>query len=408
MAATFVIVGGGLAGAKAAEALRAEGYDGPLVLISSERELPYERPPLSKEYLRGEVDREEPRVHPASFYEEKEIELWLGTTVESIDLRSRELEIRGGERIGWERLLLATGAEPRRLPIPGAELEGVRYLRDLDDSDALREAIQSGARLAVIGAGWIGAEVAASARQLGAEVTLLERASLPLEHVLGSRASEYYADLHRSHGVDLRLGVEIERIAGEGRVEAVELAGGERVECDLVVIGVGVAPRTELAEQAGIEVENGVLVSESLETSAPGVFAVGDIANAEHPFYGRRLRVEHWANALNQPEVAARAMLGRPASYDRLPYFFSDQYDSGMEYAGFAPEFDEVVLRGEPDDGEFIAFWLHEGRVVAGMNVNIWDVTDTIQAIIRSRREIPPDQLRDPGTPLEELVGTAA
>lgn len=404
MAAPFVIVGGGLAGAKGAEALREEGYDGPIVLIGAEDELPYERPPLSKEYLRGEADREDPRVHGAGWYDDHDVELRLGTRVEDIDLAARELVLAGGERLAWERLLLATGAEPRRLPLPGGELAGVHYLRDLQDSDALREAIKGGGRVAVIGAGWIGSEVAASARQLGAEVTVLEAASLPLERVLGSRASEFFADVHRSHGVDLRLGVGVERFVGDGAVQAVELADGERVECDLVVVGVGVAPRTELAERAGLAIDNGIAVGANLETSAPGVFAAGDVANAEHPFYGHPLRVEHWANALHQPETAARSMLGKPASYDRLPFFFSDQYDVGMEYAGFAASFDEVVLRGDPGEGEFIAFWLADGRVLAGMNVNIWDVNDSIQALIRSRRVVSRDALRDPETPLGELA----
>lgn len=404
MAAPFVIVGGGLAGAKGAEALREEGYDGPIVLIGAEDELPYERPPLSKEYLRGEADREDPRVHGAGWYDDHDVELRLGTRVEDIDLAARELVLAGGERLAWGRLLLATGAEPRRLPLPGGELAGVHYLRDLQDSDALREAIKGGGRVAVIGAGWIGSEVAASARQLGAEVTVLEAASLPLERVLGSRASEFFADVHRSHGVDLRLGVGVERFVGDGAVQAVELADGERGECDLVVVGVGVAPRTELAERAGLAIDNGIAVGANLETSAPGVFAAGDVANAEHPFYGHPLRVEHWANALHQPETAARSMLGKPASYDRLPFFFSDQYDVGMEYAGFAASFDEVVLRGDPGEGEFIAFWLADGRVLAGMNVNIWDVNDSIQALIRSRRVVSRDALRDPETPLGELA----
>ncbi|HEY8466980.1 MAG TPA: FAD-dependent oxidoreductase [Solirubrobacterales bacterium] len=405
MAAPFVIVGGGLAGAKGAEALRNEGYDGPIVLIGAEDELPYERPPLSKEYLRGEASREDPRVHPAEFYDGHDIELRLGTTVEEIDLDARELVLAGGDRLEWGRLLLATGAEPRRLPVPGAELPGVHYLRDFADADALAERLGPGARVAVIGAGWIGSEVAASARQLGAEVTLLEAARLPLERVLGSRASEFFADVHRAHGVDLRLGVGVERIAGDRAVEAVELADGERVECDLVVVGVGVAPRTELAERAGLEIDDGIAVGANLEASAEGVFAAGDVANAQHPFYGLKLRVEHWANALHQPEVAARAMLGRPASYERLPFFFSDQYEVGMEYRGFAPSFDEVVLRGDPDDGEFLAFWLREGRVAAVMNVNVWDVGAEVEALIRSRRAVSRDALRDPDTPLSELAG---
>ena len=399
-----VLIGGGLAGAKTAEALRTEGFDGEIVLIGAEPELPYERPPLSKDYLRGESPRDDARVHPESFYREQRVDLRLGTTVESIDPRARELELRGGERLAFDRLLLATGAEPRRLKIRGSDLDGVHYLRDLRDADELATRLDTGGRLAVIGGGWIGAEVAASARQKGLEVAMIERSARPLEHVLGAEAAGFYAELHRDHGVALHTEVDVDRFAGAGRVEAVELADGRRIDCDLVVIGVGVLPRTALAEQAGVGVENGVVVSDRLESSIAGIFAAGDVANADHPFYGHRLRVEHWANALHQPEVVARAMLDKPASYDRLPYFFSDQYDVGMEYAGYAVDWDRVVFRGDPRGREFIAFWLKAGRVVAGMNVNVWDVTDAIQALIRSRQEVPEADLRDPDKPLDALA----
>jgi len=316
--------------------------------------------------------------------------------VEGIDPRAREIEIRGGERLSYDRLLLVTGARPRRLRLPGAELDGVHYLRDFADADRLAARLHPGARAVVIGAGWIGAEVAASARQSGVEVTLLEQAALPLERVLGPELGRIYADIHRDHGVRFIGGAAIEAFEGAGAVERVRLAGGTTIEADFVVVGVGVEPRTELAEAAGIAVDNGILVSETLETSAPGVFAAGDVANAHHPFYGRRLRVEHWANALNQPAAAAKAMLGKPGSYDRLPYFFSDQYDVGMEYTGYATEWDQVVFRGDPAEREFIAYWVHKGRVVAGMNVNVWDVTDDIKALIRSRAEVDLGALVNP------------
>jgi 3-phenylpropionate/trans-cinnamate dioxygenase ferredoxin reductase subunit len=256
----------------------------------------------------------------------------------------------------------------------------------------------------VVGAGWIGAEVAASARQKGLEVTLLERAQQPLEHVLGPELAAVYGAIHRDHGVTLRGGAQLERFVGEGAVHAVELAGGERIECDFVVVGIGVEPRVELARRAGLELGNGIVVDERLETSAPGVFAVGDVADAYHPFYGHHLRVEHWANALHQPETVAPALLGKPASHERLPYFFSDQYDVGMEYAGHATEWDEVVFRGDVEAREFIAFWLRGGRVAAGMNVNVWDVTDHIQELIRSRAALDAATLRDPDNPLDDLA----
>jgi 3-phenylpropionate/trans-cinnamate dioxygenase ferredoxin reductase component len=404
---THVIVGAGLAGAKAAEALREEGFDGRIVLIGDEAEQPYERPPLSKDYLRGESPRESARVHRDGFYVDSEIELRTGTTVERLELDRRAVVLADGERVGYHRLLLATGAEPRRLAVPGSGLDGIHYLRELGDADAIAARLERGGRLVLIGAGWIGAEVAASARQKGLEVTIVERDQLPLERVLGRELGRIYADVHRDRGVELLGGAALDRFEGDAAVQRVRLADGRALESDFVVVGVGVEPRTGLAREAGIPVDNGIAVSERLETSVEGVFAVGDVANAYNPFYGRRLRVEHWANALNQPLVAARAMLGKPASYERLPYFFSDQYDVGMEYSGYATQWDEVVFRGDPDGREFIAFWLDDGRVVAGMNVNVWDVTDAIQALIRSRQPVGAEQLRDPDLPLEALTREA-
>ena len=403
-----VIVGGGLAGAKTAEALRGEGYDGAIVLVAEEGEAPYERPPLSKDYLRGESARGEARVHPEGWYSENEIELRVASRATEIDLTRRRIALGDGDGVDYDRLVLATGAEPRRLGVPGAELEGVHYLRRLADADALADRLERGGRLVVVGAGWIGAEVAASARQKGLEVTLIERGKLPLERVLGPELGQVYGAIHRDHGIDLRLETQLERFVGEGRVEAVELGGGERIDCDLAVVGVGVLPRVELAEQAGLELQNGIVTDERLETSAPGVFAVGDVANAFHPFYGRRIRVEHWANALHQPETVARAVLGKEASHERLPYFFSDQYDVEMEYSGYATEWDEVVFRGDVEAREFIAFWLRGGAVVAGMNVNVWDVADPIQELIRSRAIVDVGRLRDPDAPLDELADGAA
>ena len=404
MSETFVIVGASLAGAKAAETLREEGFDGRVVLLGAEPHRPYERPPLSKDYVRGETQRDGAFVHEEGFYAEKDIELRTSTTVRALDLNAREVELEGGERVGFSKLLLAPGAEPRRLKLPGADLDGVHYLRTFENSDAIREAIERGGRAVVIGAGWIGSEVAASARTKGADVTLVEQLSVPLERVLGTEVGEVYAAIHRDHGVELLGGTGVEAIEGDGRAEGVTLENGRRIDCDFVVIGVGVAPRTALAEAAGLEVDDGVIVDEYLQTATEGVFAAGDVARAKHPFFERRLRVEHWHNALEQGPAAARNMLGRNEPYDRIPYFFSDQYDVGMEYAGHATEWDEVVFRGDVDGREFIAFWLKDGRVLAGMNVNVWDVTDDIQALIRSRAQVDVGSLRDPEVPLGSLV----
>jgi 3-phenylpropionate/trans-cinnamate dioxygenase ferredoxin reductase component len=385
MPETHVIVGAGLAGAKAAEALRAEGFEGRIVLVGDEPEAPYERPPLSKDYLRGESPRESARVHEEGFYADHDIELVLGTAVTEIDRGARAVVLDTGERLPYDRLLLATGSEPRRLSVPGAELEGVHHLRTFADSDAIAAALQPGARAVVAGGGWIGMEVAASARQKGLEVTIVELEDVPLSRALGREAGLLYARLHRRHGVELHTGVAVTRVEGEGRVERVVLADGRALDADLLVCGLGAIPRTALAEQAGLLVDNGVLTDASLQTSDPHVFAAGDIANAEHPFYGRHIRVEHWANALNQPEVAVKAMLGKPATYDKLPYFFSDQYDVGMEFRGLAVGADAFELDGDADAYEFVAYWRREGRTIAAMNVNVWDVGDQLEEAILSR-----------------------
>ena len=401
---TFVVVGAALAGAKAAETLRQEGFEGRVVLIGSEPDRPYERPPLSKEYLRGEAGREKVYVHDEGFYAEHEIELRTATTVEQIEPGHRELVLAGGERVAYDRLLLTTGAAPRRLAIPGAELEGIHELRTVADSDRLRERLDRGGRLVVVGAGWIGSEVAASARQRGLEVTVVDPLSVPLERVLGSEVGAIYRDIHLDHGVQMLLATGVEAFEGATAVERVRISGGGTIDCDLVVVGVGVTPCTELAQRAGIEVADGIVVDEYLRTSRPRVFAAGDAANAQHPFYGARVRVEHWANALSQGPAAARNMLGRAEPYDRIPYFFSDQYDVGMEYAGHATAWDEVVFRGDPERREFVAFWLQDKRVLAGMNVNVWDVNEHIQELIRASRPVDVRRLTDPDVPLEDVL----
>jgi 3-phenylpropionate/trans-cinnamate dioxygenase ferredoxin reductase subunit len=402
---TFLIVGASLAGAKAAETLRDQGFDGRVVLVGNEPHRPYERPPLSKGYLQGEAERDSVYVHPEGFCAAQEIELLRGREVTAVDLGARTATLSDGEALGWDRLLLATGAEPRRLPIPGADLEGVHVLRTLDDSDRLREVIAAGGRLVVIGAGWIGAEAAASARTRGMDVTMVEQQSVPLQTVLGAEVGGMYAELHRDHGVELLTGTGVEAIEGDGRAERVVVEGGRAVDCAAVLVGVGVAPRTALAEAAGLAVDNGVLVDATLR-AADDVFAAGDVANAEHPFYGRRVRVEHWANALNQGPAAAGAMLGRSDPYDRVPYFFSDQYDVGMEYSGLADPEAPVVVRGDLAAREAVVFWLGDDRaVLAGMNINVWDVNEQVQALIRSRAAVDPARLADPDVPLESLTG---
>jgi 3-phenylpropionate/trans-cinnamate dioxygenase ferredoxin reductase subunit len=402
---THVIVGASLAGAKAAETLRAEGFDGPVVLIGEESDRPYERPPLSKDYLLGKAERESLYVHPREWYAEHDVDLRLGVAVTAIDRAAHEVGLADGSKAGYARLLLATGSSPRRLSLPGADLDGVLYLRSAGDSDRIRTAFQGASRVAVIGAGWIGLETAAAA---GAEVTVLEMADLPLLRVLGRQVAQVFADLHKDNGVDLRCGVQISEITGRGgKAAGVRLADGSHVEADVVIVGVGITPNVQLASAAGLEVDNGIWVDAQLRSSDPDIFAAGDVANAFHPLLGKHVRVEHWANALNQPQTAAKAMLGQDVAYDLVPYFFTDQYDLGMEYAGYVePDgYDEVVFRGDAGRREFIAFWLGGHRVLAGMNVNVWDVNEAIQALVRSGRPVDSAALSDPETPLESLAG---
>jgi len=408
MTDTFIVAGAGFAGAKAVETLREEGFDGRLILIGDEHERPYERPPLSKDYLRGDAERETIYVHPERFYAEHDVDVRLGRRAVELDLGARELVLDDGEWLHYDRLLLATGAEPRRLAIAGAQLDGVLYLRSVADCDALRERFDRGGSVVVVGAGWIGSEVAASARTRGLDVTVLEPQAVPLERVLGPELGAVYRDIHLDHGVRMRLGTGVEAFEGAGAVERVRTSAGDTIDCDFAVVGIGVRPRTELAERAGIATGDGILADEQLRTSAPEVFAAGDAVSAQHPFYGERIRVEHWANALEQGPAAARNMLGREQPYERLPYFFSDQYDVGMEYTGYAPTWDRVVFRGDPAAREFIAFWLAGDHVVAGMNVNVWDVVDPIQRLIRERVTVDDRRLADPGVPLDALVPAEA
>lgn len=406
-AETFVIVGAGLAGAKAAQALREQGYGGRLVLVGAEPHRPYERPALSKGYLAGTSDREKVYVHPKDWYVEQDVEFIPERTVTRLDRAAGRVELNDGTAIDYSKLLLSTGASPRRLSIAGADAEGVHYLRTLDDSDVLRGMIAGVSRLVVIGAGWIGLEVTAAARQAGVAVTVVESAGLPLLRVLGSEVAQVFADLHRQHVVDFRFNASIREITTEnGRATGVVLADGSVIATDAVVVGIGAVPNTGLAEAAGLAVHNGILVDAALRTEDPAIFAAGDVANAEHPVLGRRIRVEHWANALKQPATAAAAMLGNEAAYADLPYFYTDQYDLGMEYVGYVEpgDYDQVVFRGDVPGREFIAFWLKDSRVLAGMNVNVWDVTDPIKALIRSGAAIDPDRLADPGVALTDLT----
>ncbi|MFE1247291.1 NAD(P)/FAD-dependent oxidoreductase [Streptomyces sp. NPDC058735] len=414
---TFVIVGGGLAGAKAAETLRAEGFTGRVILICDERDHPYERPPLSKGYLLGKAERDSVFVHEPAWYAAHDIELHLGQTVDAIDRAARTVRFgEDGTVVRYDKLLLATGAEPRRLDVPGTDLAGVHHLRRLSHAERLKQVLthlgRDNGHLVIAGAGWIGLEVAAAAREYGAEVTVVEPEATPLHAVLGPELGQLFAELHREHGVRFHFGVRLTEIVGQdGVVLAARTDDGEEHPAHDVLAAIGAAPRTHLAETAGLEIADrahggGIVVDARLRTSDPDVYAAGDVVSFPHPLFGTRLRVEHWANALNGGPAAARSMLEQDVTYDRVPYFFSDQYDLGMEYSGWAPpgSYDQVVIRGDAGKREFIAFWVKEGRVLAGMNVNVWDVTAKIQHLIRSRARVSTEKLADPHIPLETLA----
>ncbi len=408
---TVVIVGAGLAGAMVAQGLRGQGFDGRISLLGEELQRPYLRPPLSKDYLRGRWERDKLFVHPPGWYAEHDVELRLRTPVVRIDRDRHEVHPALGQPIRYDKLVLATGAAPRPLRVPGADPHRVYYLRRFEDSLQLQFAFATGARkVVVVGAGWVGLEVAAAARQAGLQVTVLEAAAMPVQSALGPEAGQMFADLHRRHGVELRCGVHVGAITGDDprRASGVRLADGSEIEADLVVAGVGDEPRVELARDADLTLGDGIRVDEHLQTSDPDVYALGDVADAYHPLLGRHLRVAHWATAQYQPRVVASAILGGDAVYDRLPYFYSDQYELGMEYYGFVgPDgYDEVVFRR--DDDEVIVFWMRSGRLLAAMNVNVWDKMQVLRALVGAGSQVDTRRLADPRVPLEDLLEESA
>jgi NADPH-dependent 2,4-dienoyl-CoA reductase/sulfur reductase-like enzyme len=403
----IVVVGAGLAGAKAVEAAREGGYDGPLVMYGDEPHRPYERPPLSKGYLLGDAALDSAYVHEPGWYHEHGVELRLGTPVTGLDTGAHELSVGGGTQ-RYSRLLLATGSYPRRLSLADDSGAPVAYLRTMEDSDRIKSVLTPDSRLVVVGGGWIGLEVASAARAAGAQVAVVETMELPLLRVLGAEVARIFLDLHSEHGVDMRTAATVAGVEHKDDAAVVRLGDGSALEAQLLVVGVGIAPHTSLAEHAGLALDNGIAVDEHLRTSDPDVLAAGDVASALHPRLGRRVRVEHWGNAIGQGTTAGRNLAGHDESYDALPYFFTDQYDLGMEYVGHVgPEgYDTVVLRGQTT-GErvFSAFWLRDGVVLAGMHANDWDAIDPIRGIVG--RTVDARQLRDDSIPLTDLTADA-
>lgn len=394
---SIVIVGGGLTAAKAAEKLRSEGFEGTVDIVGAEEQRPYERPPLSKGYLLGDDELESVFVHEAGWYDANAIGLRLGSPVVGLDAESAQLTLENTETISYDKLLITTGSRPRVLVVPGVELDGVHYLRSVDDSKDLRAALETGGqKVVLVGGGWIGLEVASAARKYGNDVAVVEPQAMPLRSAIGDELGGVFAALHREHGVDLKLGSTADEIVGkDGKVTGLRTGDGDVVPADMVIIGVGAIPNSEFAADAGLLVDNGIVVDAAFRTSHDFIWAAGDVANTFYPRLDRHVRVEHWDNAIQSGEAAARSMLGMDVSYDRLPYFFTDQYDLGMEFTGYLdPDRTyEVAYVGDPASREFIAFWLDGNRVVAGMNVNVWDVADHIRALIESGESVDAGRL---------------
>jgi 3-phenylpropionate/trans-cinnamate dioxygenase ferredoxin reductase component len=404
----FVIVGGGLAGATAAETLRDEGFDGSIQIFGAEQHLPYLRPPLSKEYFTGKAERDTIFVHPAEWYAEHDLDVDAGSRAVGLDVGGHVLTLDDDRAIPFDRLLLATGASPRRSDAPGAGAAGIHYLRTVDDSESLKTALKKGGqKIVLVGAGWIGLEIASAARGYGNEVTVIGRDTIPLQRPLGDELGTVFRELHESNGVSFSLPRSVREFqVSAGKVTGIVTDLDETLPADLVVVGLGAIPNTELAEKAGLSVDGGLLLDEHLASSSPDIFGAGDIANAYHPVIRQRIRNEHWANAIGTGKVAARSMLGQDVVFDEIPYFYTDQFDLGMEYSGYPPltAGASVVIRGDKAAREFIAFWVADGRVVAGMNVNVWDVNEIVQKLIRSRTVVDQSRLADASVDLESLA----
>lgn len=404
----ILVAGGGLAGATAAKTLRSEGFQGRITVVCAEDEQPYLRPPLSKEFLLGKAAEDTVPVLPAGWYQENDVGLLLGEEVAAADPASHTVRLGSGTELHFSQLLIATGAQPRRIPLPGSDLAGVMTFRTFNDSRRLKEELSGGSKKVVmIGSGWIGMELAAAASIYGNTVTLLGLEDVPLSMAIGPELGGFFRSLHEKHGVQFRLPATAAEITGlEGKVQAVVTNSGEVLPADLVIMAVGVVPDTALAEAAGLDIQNGILVDSSLRTSNPDIFAAGDVANALHPFTGEHHRSEHWSNALNAGKVAAKAMLGQGAMLDVVPYFYTDQFEVSMEYWGYPTLAADCVpvIRGSLEESSFIAFWLRDGAVVAGMSVNQQRVQKPIKALISGRIPVDVDRLTDPAVPLDQLL----
>jgi 3-phenylpropionate/trans-cinnamate dioxygenase ferredoxin reductase subunit len=408
MKEAFVIVGAGLAGGGAAATLREEGFDGRLVLIGAEPQPPYERPPLSKEYLRGESPFEQVLFQPLDFYAENDIETRFGVRVTRVDTAEKVVELDREDRVAYDALLVATGGQNRSIPTPGIDLEGIHGLRTVTDSDRIRAEISLGRKAVVVGMGFIGLEVTAALRQSGMEVTVVDRNTVPLRRVLGEEIGQVVGEIHRDHGTQLIFRDEVAAFEGAERVERVTTRRGHRIECDFVVVGLGIEPAAELLAGTGVGIDNGVLVDEYLRTDVEGIYAAGDVANHYHPVFKRHIRVEHWQNALKQGPAVARNMLGGNQPYGEIPWFWSDQYEHNLQYAGFHTEWDELVVRGSTEERNFVAFYRKDGRILAAVAINGGRDLRRSIPLIKAREEVAAATLGDLDVDLRTLAGAAS
>jgi len=402
----FLLVGGGVGSAYCASELRRQGADGSILLVGREPDPPYDRPPLSKEYLRGEAKREDAFVHDRDWYAENDVELLTAKSVMGLDSNERVAKIQGGEEVRFGKALVATGAMINILRVDGAQLEGIHYLRAFGNADSIRDDVADADHVALIGGSYIGCEVAASMVAQGKKATIVMQEGVALSNGFGEEAGRYFQDLLESKGIEFVGDDELDSFAGDGRVEAVVTRGGERIECDAVVVGAGVKPDVMLAQKAGLEVEDGVVCDAKLETSVAGIFAAGDCCSYDSQIHGRRMRVEHWDVALQQGRHAARAMLGSTDPYLAVPYFFSDLADwASLEYVGPALEWDEVVFRGDRDSGEFSAWYLNGGRVAGALAVGRSEDLIHARTLIETGADVSAqrDALGDPDSELERV-----
>ena len=400
----YIIVGANLAGGTAAITLREEGFDGEIELIGAEPHPPYERPPLSKEYLQGEKPFEDALLKPVNFYTEQNIQTRFGTRAVRVDPRDQVIELEDGGRTRYDKVLIATGARNRKLRIPGAALEGICDLRTVDDADRIRARSRSGSRAVMIGMGFIGSEVAASLRHHGVEVTVIEPFKTPLYRVLGEQIGRVFEALHRENGVRMLFEDSVTAFEGTGRVQRVVTSAGRRIECDFVVVGVGVEPATDLMADSGVKIDNGIVVDEYCQTNVEGIYAAGDVANHFHPLFGRRMRVEHWQNAIHQGQAAARSMLGKREPYSDVHWFWSDQYDCNVQYAGFHTQWDELIVRGSLERRSAVVFYMQEGRIAATVAFNRGRDLRRAMSLIKARVEVDPSVLQDESVDLRSLV----